>query len=455
MQRLNKDVVGLKKYFYGFGGLSYSVISQTVANFFMFFATSVLGIRGTTVGIALAISTIWDGLSDTIVGYISDNFPLGKFGKRNGYMLIATIGMAVTNVFLWCVPMGLSEGMKFVWILVFLLILETFNTMFSTPYMALGNELATNEFDRTKVGATNTVFYLIGMITSSLLMLIFLPSTEEYPIGQLNPVGYTKIAIFTSAICLVAGLISSVLTISKPEFTKISSKPKLSISGLMRGFLAVFKDGRVSKIIWGYVLTSVATVILCSVGLHFFTYSLFYTSGNITILLLTLLIGTILSQPLWVMLSKRGNKKNALVFGIIITILSVFAVILIYIFRIELYEISFWLMMVAIFFCGIGSGALYTLPTSIYGDIVMGISRDGACNATYSSAMTFAGNMASSISGLIVGVMLDVIGFDASLKVQTLFTQSGLAVILFVGIEVSLMLSCLIFSRYSEKINKL
>ena len=47
----------LKKIFYGFGGLSYSVISQTISNFFMFFATSVLGISGTLVGITIGIST--------------------------------------------------------------------------------------------------------------------------------------------------------------------------------------------------------------------------------------------------------------------------------------------------------------------------------------------------------------------------------------------------------------
>lgn len=445
----------MKKYFYGFGGLSYSVISQTVANFFMFFATSVLGVRGTIVGIALAISTIWDGVSDTIVGYISDNYALGKLGKRNGYMLIATIGMAVGNVFLWCVPMGLSEGMKFVWILVFLLVLETFNTMFSTPYMALGNEIANSDFERTKVGAINTIFYLLGMILSSVLMFVFLPSCEEYPIGQLNPSGYAKIAIFTSVVCLVSGLISSILTISRGKYEKTTATSRFSLKGLWGGFLTAFKDKRVSKIIWGYVLTSVATVILCSVGLHFFTYSLFYDSENITLLLLTLLLGTIISQPLWVVLSKKGKKKSSLILGIITTILAVFAVIIIYIFRIELFENSYTLMMIAIFFCGIGSGALYTLPTSIYGDAVMRISRNGALNATYSSAMTFAGNMASSLAGLVIGVMLDVIGFDASMDVQSLFTQSGLAVILFVGIEMSLIVACLIFSGYSEKINKL
>lgn len=438
----------MKKYLYGFGGLCYSVISQTVANYFMFFATSVLGMGGTIVGIALAISTVWDGVSDTIVGYISDNYSMGKLGRRNGYMLIATVGMAIANLFLWCVPLNFSEGMKFLWILVFLLVLETFNTMFSTPYMALGNEIVSSENERTKVGAINTIFYLIGMITSSVLMMIFLPSTDKYPIGQLNPAGYVKIALFTSLICLICGLVSSIFTLSKTS-QKFRTKNKLTLSLLWSNFLTAFKDKRVSKIIWGYVLTSVATVILCSVGLHFFTYSMFYKSNQITMLLLTLLLGTIISQPMWVMLSKK-NKKSTLITGIIITILSVFAVIFIYIFRIDLYDVSFYLMLIAILFCGLGSGALYTLPTSIYGDAIMRISKDGSLNATYSSTMTFAGNMASSIAGLVVGIMLDVIGFDAEKQVQSLFTQSGLALILFVGIQLSLILACLIFSKHKE-----
>lgn len=446
----------MKKYFYGFGGLSYSVISQTVSNFFMFFSTSVLGIKGTIVGIAIAISTIWDGISDTIVGYISDNYRLGFLGKRNGYMLIATIGMSIANIFLWCVPNDINVGFKFIWILLSLLILETFNTMFSTPYMALGNELSRNDNERTTIGAINTIFYLIGMIVPSVLLFIFLPSTTEYPVGQLNPNGYVKIAIVSSVICLVCGLIASLTTIPKNKFDRVkNSKFKLSIGGLWNNFLTAFRDKRVSKIIWGYVLVSIATVILCSVGMHFFTYSFFYESNQITILLLTLLLGTIISQPLWVSLSKKSSKKPALLSGIIVTILAVFAVIFIFLFRIELVDISFYLMIVAILFCGVGSGALYTLPTAMYGDAVMKIDRSGSLNATYSSTLTFAGNMASSIAQLTIGILLDLIGFDGGKSVQSLFVQSGLAIIIFVGIEFTLIWSCLIFSKHKEKISKI
>lgn len=446
----------LKRIFYGFGGLSYSVIGQTISNFFMFFATSVLGLSGTLVGITIGISTIWDGISDTVIGYFSDNHK-GKFlGKRNGYMLFATIGMTIFNIALWSVPNSLSIGLKFVWILISLLLLETFNTMFATPYNALGNELAESYHDRTKINAFSTVFYLIGIIIPSVLLVIFLPNTDAYPIGQLNPKGYVSIAVVTSVICLIFGMICSVLTVPKNnKLSKDEQKENKSIGELFKHFLSVFTDKRLRKIIWGYVFTSISTVFLCSVGLHFFTYSFFYTSTQITCLLLTLMLGTIISQPLWVYVSKKKKKKPALVTGILLTILAVFGVIFIYLFRIEIYKFSFILMLISILICGIGSGSLYCLPLSMYGDAIENISRDGENqNATYGGVLTFAGNIANSITQLLVGVLLDLIRFNSGNEVQSLGVQTGLALILFIGVQGSLILACFIFARYKEKNEK-
>jgi len=446
----------MKKLFYGFGGLSYSVISQTISNFFMFFATSVLGISGTLVGITIGISTIWDGISDTLIGFISDNKKPGKFGKRNGFMLIATLGMSLFNVVLWVVPNSLNSGLKFVWILISLLLLETFNTMFATPYNALGNELSNSYHDRTKTNAFSTVFYLIGIIVPSVLMIIFLKDTQEYPIGQLNPNGYIKISLVTSSICLIFGLLCALLTIPKStEANENQSYAKISLKALFSGFMASFKNKKLNTIIWGYVFTSIATVFLCSVGLHFFTYSFFYTTNQITCLLITLMLGTISSQPLWVFISKKKNKKPSLLFAIFMTVLSVFGIIAVYLFRVDLYKISFYLMIGLIFICGIGSGALYSLPMSMYGDAIVSLTNDDVnLMATYSGTMTFASNIANSITQLLVGILLDVIKFDSSLQVQTLGVQTGLALILFVGVQIALIVSCAIFSRVKEDVEK-
>lgn len=440
-----------RKIFYGFGGLSYSVIGQTISSFFMFFSTSILGLSGALVGLAIAISTIWDGISDTFIGYISDTRKLGKLGRRNGYMLIATIGMAIFNIFLWCTPLNINNTFKFLWVLFSLILLETFNTMFATPYSALGNELASSYSDRTKINAISTIFNLLGIVIPSILLFIFLPNTPEYPIGQLNPNGYIKISLVSSGICLLFGLISALFTIPKDDIE--IDKQKFKIRDLFKNSFIAFSNPKLKKIIYGYMLTSIATVFLCSVGLHFFTYSFFYSSKQITFLLLSLLLGTIISQPLWVYISSKKKKKPALVTGIITTILALFCVIFIYIFRIELYSVSFYLMLFAVFMCGVGSGSLYSLPTSMYGDVVTKLTKADGKNmvATYSGSLTFVSNIANSITQLIVGILLDVIKFDSSSQVQTLGVQTGLALILFIGVQMSLILACLIFSNYKEK----
>ena len=85
---------------YGIGNLGYGTIAQTVNNFIMFFGTSVLGVSGTLVGIAIAISVFWDGLSDPIVGHISDKHNNKVLGKRLGFLIVATVGMALFNILL-------------------------------------------------------------------------------------------------------------------------------------------------------------------------------------------------------------------------------------------------------------------------------------------------------------------------------------------------------------------
>jgi Na+/melibiose symporter-like transporter len=160
-----------------------------------------------------------------------------------------------------------------------------------------------------------------------------------------------------------------------------------------------------------------------------------------------LIIGNILSQPLWVSVSKKKDKKVALVLAIFITTFSVFGVILVFIFRINLINISFYLIVTIMLVCGIGSGGLYTLPSAIYGDTIMCIDGGERKIATYTGTLTFASNIANSITQLIVGILLDVIKFDSNVQIQTLYVQTGLALILFIGVQASLISACFIFSQ--------
>ena len=76
---------------YAIGNLGYGVVSQAMTTFMMFFGTSVLGIRGSLVGLCVALSAFWDGLSDPIVGYLSDITHSKFWGRRLGYLFLALL----------------------------------------------------------------------------------------------------------------------------------------------------------------------------------------------------------------------------------------------------------------------------------------------------------------------------------------------------------------------------
>ena len=222
-----KKLPNKTKLCYGIGNLGYGTISQTMSNFIMFFGTSVLGISGTLVGIAVAISAFWDGLSDPIVGYISDIHKNKVFGKRLSFLLIATFGMAIFNILIWSIPQSLSMGFKFFWLLICLIAIETFNTFFATPYVALGIDIAPDYNDQSSLQGFKTIFFIIGMVMPTILMMIFMPS--KVGASQLLQSGYINISYITSILCIICGTITITGTINRvkemPEYATKKKEP--------------------------------------------------------------------------------------------------------------------------------------------------------------------------------------------------------------------------------------
>ena len=158
------------KVFYGVGGLGYNSLSQTIGSFLMFFCTSIMGLSGTLVGLAIGIASLWDGVSDPLVGYISDRAKPGFFGKRLKYMVFAVFAIAICNLALWSMPKTSQFGM-FVWLLTFLLLLETANTFWSTPFSALALDIAPDYNEQSKIQSYKTFFneiFLVNLIKSLL-----------------------------------------------------------------------------------------------------------------------------------------------------------------------------------------------------------------------------------------------------------------------------------------------
>lgn len=434
-------------------------MGQTVNSFIMFFATSVMGLQGALVGAMIALTSLWDGVSDPIIGYLSDRTKNRFFGRRLLYMLIASFSLAICNVLLWSCPVKKGSGLAVVWLVMFLLLQETFNTFFATPYSALCIDIAPDYNDQTRMQSFKSVFYILGLIMPSVLMYIFMPSNVGVQ-TQFDKSGYVNIALVNSLLVVVSGLISIFGTrkrvLSMPNYDKgvIDSTQKHGFKKIIGGYFETLKKKDFRIVTLGYSVSLIASIFITSVGMHLFTFCYHFSSTQISVIMICLFGGAIFSQLIWVNLVKKYDKKQTLIFALCLLLVGIALTSVTFLFRTyTTADTIFFFVLPCIFVCGVGSGALYSLPHSMYADVVtMEQFKTKENNAgRYTGYYTFTYNFTNSITLLVIGVLLDLIHFDSTMPLQALSVQAGLGKIVFFGSSVAITLAIMIFSNYSIK----
>ena len=272
--------------------------------------------------------------------------------------------------------------------------------------------------------------------------------------GQLIQSGYINISYITSVLAIICGTICVLGTIkrvkSMPEF-KTRNREKNAFFKIFYNFFKTLKNKNFSPLIFGYSVALISAAFLTSVGMHLFTYSFHFTSMQISLLMSILFIGAIFSQPVWIYISKRMDKKPALNVALTILLCGIGLISFIFCFRNFLaINLTFYLILPCVLFCGFGTGALYSLPISMFADVVTleKIKSQENKTATYSGYMTFSYNVSNSIALLIIGVLLDLIKFNPKEPVQAMKVQNALGVIVILGCSISITLAILIFNKY-------
>ena len=233
-----------------------------------------------------------------------------------------------------------------------------------------------------------------------------------------------------------------------------TKKEKNAFFKIFYNFFLVLKQRNYGAVILSYSVALISTAFLTSVGMHIFTYCFHFNSTQIPIIMAGIFLGAILSQPFWIYLSRRIDKKPTLRWSYFVILVGIFLTFWVFVFRESIgTNICFYVVLICIFICGFGSGALYSLPMSMFADnVTMDKLRTGENNsATYSGYMTFAYNVANSLALLVIGVLLDLIKFDAKQPVQALKVQNYLGLIVFGGCAICISVAMAIISRYNLK----
>ena len=465
-----KMVTTAQKLSLGFGDLGYSLVANTFSSYMLFFGNTVMGVSGTLMGIAIAIGTVWDALTDPVMGFISDNSRNNFFGRRHLYILIGTIGMAIINILLWSVPMTFSPVLKMVWFMLCIIGLRTFTTMFQTPVAALSLDMSNDYNERANIQIVKSVFTILGILLPTLLIGVFQTDfyneAGELIDGRFNPQGYLNFGYLTSACCILFGIFMVICTYSHvPRLRELAKKDKaspISIRSTKKMFVNFFgalKDKNFRGITIGYMVSMVSASILIAVGFNVFTFTFETTKFQMYMIMASLFIMTIAGQPFWMYISKKYDKRKAIIMGQCISFAGCILLLVMFLFRgffIDLIHKGTWnalLMCPPLMLAGFGTGVLYSLPVAMIGDIVLieKVKSGEDKTATYSGFLTFANKTGQAISNAVLGVMLDVIGFQEGSTTQTPQVAENLGWVMCIGVILAVGAGIAIFSTCKLK----
>ncbi len=437
---------------YGIGNFGYGFVTQLITAYLVFFGTVILRLPGSLIGIIISSSIVWDAISDPLMGYISD-ITQSKYGKRHLYIVIGTVGISICNYALWSVGTEINFLWKFLWLLIAVILLKTSVTVFLAPYSALGAEMTNDYNKRSLIQGVKTMFYLLAfLVVGAGGMFIFFRPTSQYAVGQLNPLAYRNIAMAGSVIMLISGYITYQTTkhfipiIEAKTTTQNGFKIKELVDAMkfclsLKSYLYIF---------WGYLFTNLASAIISAVGLHTFTYTFMLGSREIGLVLGTQFVVSLLSQPIWIKISFQYSKNKAVKTGLFISIVGCLMLCTMTLFRsYVIVQYEYLLIYAAV--VGFGTSGLFSLPLSMIADTVdeqefhTGKRNEGA----YYGLLNFGYKFSQACAIMLLGVLLDVIRFDATLGQQTSSTSILLGLILSLGSLLCFVFASIAYRRYN------
>jgi glycoside/pentoside/hexuronide:cation symporter, GPH family len=383
---------------YANGRIAESVLTNTIHIMALPIYSIGLGISPWLIGLAISIPRLWDGLIDPSIGHWSDN-TRSVFGRRKPFMVIGLIMAALLYVLLWSPPMGLTKMATFVYFFVFSVLFYTSSAFFLVPFYALGNELTSDYYFRTKLMSYSVMFMgIAGIVTPWAYNLCFCPYFGTNEIEGVRVVG-----IIGGAVIIVTGFLP--ILACKENFAA-QNQPKCH-------FLSSLKSSFRNKpfiILCGVVLLGLFGILLVApMAFYVGTYYMFGgNTGQMSKLYGVLgsswAVTTIISSPIIYRLIKHFDKKAVLAVCLIIAMVGQ---------GIQWYTFNPaypYLSVVSYVLSSPGVAAMFVVVFSWLADVCdvdelqSGLRREGTFSAVFNMLMKAGVAAATLGSGILIAV---------------------------------------------------
>lgn len=202
----NAKLSFVERFAYGLGDYSANLIYSSISAFLLVYYVSVLNVNPVTAGSIMAISKIFDGVSDLVMGRIVDKTH-SKMGKARPWLLRLCVPLAVCFVLMFSVPVGLTGKVQVAYMfLTYNLVSTIFYTGVNVPYSTLQGLMTTDQYERGLLGNFRNLLATAGTMTVNTFVMklcITFGDGEQY-----SQKGWTLTFIVLGAAFVVLNLVT-------------------------------------------------------------------------------------------------------------------------------------------------------------------------------------------------------------------------------------------------------
>lgn len=388
---------------------SYSFINT----FLLFFLTTVAGIEPAAAGTITIIGALWNTLINPIIGYLSDNSAT-KWGRRRPFILAMALPLAA-SIYLLFTAVNMLPQIKVLYYGAILMIFWTAYTGFFVPHLALGAEYTQDYNERTELRSYASILNMMGNIVGMVLPTVF----AEFLCGRgLSDAGAWSV---TGAVVGVTSMISLLITAqaSKAKDHPCAqeghkSLPPLNLKAIFGEYLQVLKLKPVLYLLFTSLFALICNTMLSSDLVYYFTYNHGLSAAEIS--------GMFLYRTGICILLIMIVKKVSAVTDKRTTLLAVFAVGAIAITIAKFTGVNGMIQLcIFVIFVAISMSIYWQLMPAIiydvceYDELESGKQRQGAIV----SLQGLVEALAAGVGAQVLGIILQMGGFDGDAPVQT------------------------------------
>jgi len=457
---------------YASGEGASSITMNGFSNFGMLFYTQIMGMSPELAGIALSIATVWDAVTDPLMGTISDR-TVTRYGRRHPYMLVGGILMALSFLALWLVPESFrGEKALFGYLLGINILLKTAFTVFVVPFTALGFEMCKEHDDRARLQGVRFGFnMIINILFGGLGWILFFGDRVAENGTKIDG---TKIhenflnmggVLTTATVLLILFCVYATYKFAEKGLVKEEGG---TMSGHVKAFVHDLKDVYTDRMVWlvfGFFgLAQFAMLVVSQVQMFTYVEYMQFSAYEKTFVHTGGMVGFMLGSLCLGSLVKRLDKKKTGYLAMLINsfgclaLLAVFTGGLMAPQAVPLFAdpngVPFHLSCVVFGLLQMlwwgGCGILVPTATSMIADLSMmkKLKTGEVTEGRYAAGFSFFTKAAVALGLFVTGFILKSVGYMSGAESQTTETVDKLALMTFIIGPILMVCSFLVLRKY-------